>query len=119
MIVPSSIEWHRHDSRSPPSGAAAETVDTVVAISYNPPGVSSPEASRAHVGGPVLDPSTLAIDPARLQARIDQLGAIGVHPNGGLFRTLYDDGWVEAMALVRRWLEEAGLATRFDAVGNL
>lgn len=67
----------------------------------------------------MLDPSTLPIDPQRLQARIDQLGAIGVHPNGGLFRTLYDDGWVEAMALLKRWLEEAGLATRFDAVGNL
>jgi allantoate deiminase len=67
----------------------------------------------------VLDPSSLSLDPTRLQARIDQLGAIGVHPNGGLFRTLYDDGWAKAMALVQRWLEEAGLATRFDAVGNL
>jgi allantoate deiminase len=68
---------------------------------------------------PVLDVRSLRIDPDRLQARIDQLGAIGTHPNGGLFRTLYDDGWVEAMALVKRWLEEAGLTTRFDAVGNL
>ena len=67
----------------------------------------------------MLDLSALPIDPQRLQARIDQLGAIGVHPNGGLFRTLYDDGWVEAMALLKRWLEEAGLTTRFDAVGNL
>jgi allantoate deiminase len=54
-----------------------------------------------------------------LQARIDELGAIGLHPGGGLYRGLYDDNWVEAMALVRRWLEAAGLETRFDAVGNL
>jgi allantoate deiminase len=67
----------------------------------------------------VLDPASLPIDSSKLQARIDQLGFIGVHPNGGLFRTLYDDGWVEAMALLRRWMEEAGLTVRFDAVGNL
>lgn len=67
----------------------------------------------------MLDPASLPIDSSKLQARIDQLGSIGVHPNGGLFRTLYDDGWVEAMALLRRWLEEAGLTVRFDAVGNL
>ena len=67
----------------------------------------------------MLDLRSLPIDPAQLQARIDQLGAIGVHPNGGLYRALYDDGWVEAMALLTRWLEEAGLTPRFDAVGNL
>jgi allantoate deiminase len=67
----------------------------------------------------VLDPRTLPIDPDELQARIDRLGSIGVHPDGGLYRALYDDGWVEAMALLRRWLEEAGLTVRFDAVGNL
>jgi allantoate deiminase len=67
----------------------------------------------------LLDLRTLPIDAAVLQARIDQLGAIGAHPNGGLYRALYDHGWVEAMALLRRWLEEAGLAARFDAVGNL
>jgi allantoate deiminase len=67
----------------------------------------------------VLDLATLPIDAAGLQARIDQLGGIGTHPNGGLYRALYDDGWVEAMALLRSWLEEAGLAVRSDAVGNL
>jgi len=67
----------------------------------------------------VLDARTLPIDPARLQARIHELGSIGVHPNGGLYRALYDDGWVKAMELLRTWMEEAGLAVRFDAVGNL
>jgi allantoate deiminase len=67
----------------------------------------------------VLDLRSLPIDAAQLQARIDQLGAIGVHPNGGLYRALYDDRWAEAMALLRGWLEEAGLTPRFDAVGNL
>ena len=67
----------------------------------------------------MLDLAALPIDPDEVQARIDQLGAIGTHPNGGLYRALYDDGWVEAMALLQTWLEDAGLAVRFDAVGNL
>lgn len=61
----------------------------------------------------------LAIDAAELQAHIDELGAIGPHPLGGLYRALYTDSWVPAMALVERWLGEAGLETRRDAVGNL
>jgi allantoate deiminase len=67
----------------------------------------------------VLDLTSLPIDPTKLHARIDELGSIGVHPDGGLFRGVYDGGWVAAMALLRRWLDEAGLQTRFDAVGNL
>lgn len=67
----------------------------------------------------MLDPRSLPIDRVRLQARIDELGSIGLYPDGGLYRALYDDGWVEAMALLRSWMEAAGLAVRFDAVGNL
>jgi allantoate deiminase len=59
------------------------------------------------------------IDAAELQARIDALGAIGVHPAGGLFRGVYTPAWREAVALVREWLEALGLETRQDAVGNL
>src|SRR5258707_1342265 len=78
-------------------------------------------ASRVSSGGSpdVLDLHNLPIDPTKLQACIDALGAIGTHPDGGLYRGVYDAGWVEAMALVRTWLEEARLTTRFDAVGNL
>lgn len=61
----------------------------------------------------------LEIDAAELQAHIDELGAIGKHPLGGLYRALYTDAWAEAMGLVERWLREAGLETRRDAVGNL
>ena len=59
------------------------------------------------------------IDAAELQAHIDELGQIGRYPEGGLYRALYTDSWAEAMALVERWLREAGLETRRDAVGNL
>jgi allantoate deiminase len=67
----------------------------------------------------VLDLNALPIDAAEIESHIEQLGQIGKHPDGGLFRTLYDDDWVEAMALVRSWMEEIGLESRFDAVGNL
>ena len=67
----------------------------------------------------MLDLAALSIDADELQARIDQLGEIGRYPDGGLYRALYDDGWAEAMELVRSWLVEAGLEPRFDAVGNL
>ena len=67
----------------------------------------------------MLDVAALRIDADELQAHIDQLGSIGRHPEGGLYRGLYDDAWAEAMALVRGWLEEIGLETRVDAVGNL
>lgn len=67
----------------------------------------------------MIDARSLPIDAARLQARIDELGAIGPHSNGGLYRALYTDSWVEAMVLLRRWLEQAGLTVRSDAVGNL
>jgi allantoate deiminase len=67
----------------------------------------------------LLDLNALPVDAAEIESHIEQLGQIGKHPDSGLFRTLYDDGWVEAMALVRSWMEEIGLETRLDAVGNL
>ncbi|MFN8523507.1 MAG: Zn-dependent hydrolase [Chloroflexota bacterium] len=66
-----------------------------------------------------LDWNQLAVDSAELQAHIEELGAIGPHPDGGLYRALYTESWATAMALVERWLREIGLETRRDAVGNL
>jgi allantoate deiminase len=65
------------------------------------------------------DRFSIAIDARAIEERIDALGAIGLHPAGGLYRTLYTPAWQRAIDLVRRWLEEAGLETRTDAVGNL
>jgi len=55
----------------------------------------------------------------RLEQRLDALYAIGAQPDGGAYRGLYDDAWAEAMDLVERWFNHAGLKTRRDAVGNL
>lgn len=62
---------------------------------------------------------TVTVNRARLEARIEELGRIGVHPEGGLDRGVYDDSWTEAMELVAGWLSGAGLKVRRDAVGNL
>ena len=55
----------------------------------------------------------------RLEQRLDALYAIGAQPDGGVYRGLYDDAWAEAIDLVERWFDAAGLKTRRDAVGNL
>src|SRR5215212_226510 len=65
------------------------------------------------------DRFSVVIDGRALQEHVDALGDIGRHPAGGLYRTLYTPAWQEAIDLVRRWLEEEGLETRTDAVGNL
>jgi N-carbamoyl-L-amino-acid hydrolase len=61
----------------------------------------------------------LAIDPARLEARLQELGRIGRQENGAIRRLAFTPEDVEARALVRQWMEEAGLVVRTDAAGNL
>ncbi len=65
------------------------------------------------------EPFHVRIDPAVLQRHVDELGSIGMYAEGGLYRPLYSAPWVEAMDLVRAWLDDLGLETRRDAVGNL
>lgn len=62
---------------------------------------------------------TMPIDRALLEQRLDELYAIGAQPDGGTFRPLYGDAWGTAVDRVERWLKDAGLKTRRDAVGNL
>jgi allantoate deiminase len=50
---------------------------------------------------------------------LDELYAIGAEPDGGTYRPLYSSAWATALERVERWLKDAGLETRRDAVGNL
>jgi allantoate deiminase len=59
------------------------------------------------------------IDEALLHRYLDELYAIGTEPGGGCYRPLYGESWATACDHVRRWMNEAGLAVRRDAVGNL
>ena len=61
----------------------------------------------------------MPIDRALLERRLDELYAIGAEPDGGAFRPLYGEAWATAVDRVERWLKDAGLKTRRDAVGNL
>src|SRR6266436_6151425 len=61
----------------------------------------------------------MGIDRALLERRLDELYAIGAEPDGGAYRPLYGAAWATAVDRVERWLRDAGLKTRRDAVGNL
>ena len=61
----------------------------------------------------------MPIDRVLLERRLDELYAIGAQPGGGTYRGLYDEAWAAAVERVERWLKDAGLTTRRDAVGNL
>lgn len=47
------------------------------------------------------------------------LSSIGADPTGGTTRLLYSDSWLEAQNGVKAKLEEVGMTTDFDAIGNL
>src|SRR5438876_5700888 len=61
----------------------------------------------------------MPIDGALRERRLDELYAIGAEPEGGVYRPLYGDAWAAAGERVERWMKDAGLKTRRDAVGNL
>ncbi len=61
----------------------------------------------------------MRIDRALLERRLDELYAIGAEPEGGAYRPLYGAAWATAVERVERWLTQAGLDVRRDAVGNL
>lgn len=61
----------------------------------------------------------MRIDAALLERRLDELYEIGQEVEGGAFRPLYGDAWAVACDRVERWMREAELTVRRDAVGNL
>lgn len=54
-----------------------------------------------------------------LEENINALSNIGNDPTGGLTRLLYSDSWLEAQKYVQKQLEQDGLTTSYDEVGNL
>ncbi|MGD9990105.1 Zn-dependent hydrolase [Pseudonocardia sp.] len=50
---------------------------------------------------------------------LDQLYALGAHPDGGTYRSLYDPAWTRAQELITSWMVERGLDVRVDPVGNV
>src|SRR4051794_634076 len=50
---------------------------------------------------------------------IEKLGNFGRLNEGGIVRPVYSPLWFEAHRQLAGWMQEAGLAVRADAVGNL
>jgi len=56
----------------------------------------------------------------RLDAEIEELAGFNDDPDaGGITREVYTPTYQAAVDLVSGWMEDAGLLTRLDAVGNL
>lgn len=63
--------------------------------------------------------ATMHVSPRRLRERIDQLGAIGRDPAGGLTRLPFAPAHVEAVQRCAQMMREAGLDAGVDEFGNL
>ena len=61
----------------------------------------------------------MAINKERLVHRLEALGEIGIDAEGGVTRLAYTPAYCGAEEMVRRWMKEADLDVRTDAVGNL
>jgi allantoate deiminase len=57
-------------------------------------------------------------DPQKIMRRIETLARISEEP-GNITRTFGSDAMRRANAVVARWMQEAGMKTRTDAIGNL
>lgn len=54
-----------------------------------------------------------------IKDNIDWLTSFGKDPKGGITRLLYTEEWLNAQNALKERLEEMGMETRFDEVGNL
>lgn len=61
----------------------------------------------------------ITINPARLQASLDEMAHIGATPGGGVTRLALSDEDRAGRDLLRTWLEEAGAPVRVDEFGNM
>ena len=56
---------------------------------------------------------------SRLNDLLQQAGGIGRNPDGSITRLGFSEGYFQAAALLRQKMEELGLETEMDPVGNL
>ncbi|MFC4100611.1 M20 family metallo-hydrolase [Paenibacillus xanthanilyticus] len=61
----------------------------------------------------------LTVNSERIAARIDRLAQIGKISETGVCRLALSNEDLEAVLVVKGWMEEAGLTARIDAFGNL
>ncbi len=61
----------------------------------------------------------MRINEDRLWNREQEVGGYGQDPRGGISRFAWTPEYREAALLLMKWMEEAGLKVRVDAVGNI
>lgn len=61
----------------------------------------------------------LKVDEKRLEKNIHDLGKIGSQEGRGTTRIAYSPEYEKGRDLVKAWMEDAGMKTRIDPVGNL
>ncbi|MFW6075293.1 MAG: hydantoinase/carbamoylase family amidase [Chloroflexota bacterium] len=61
----------------------------------------------------------IQVDPAVVESYIMTLAHHGAHGETGVWRPVYSDPWFDAQRQVAGWMEEAGMAVHWDAVGNV
>lgn len=61
----------------------------------------------------------MKINRERLVSQMEQLAVYGAQANGGITRFAFSPEYKQAIQYVQKLMEEAGLATHYDPVGNL
>lgn len=61
----------------------------------------------------------LRIDPDVVERYVMTLAEHGAHGETGVWRPVYSEPWFAAQRQVEEWMREAGMETRWDAVGNV
>jgi N-carbamoyl-L-amino-acid hydrolase len=61
----------------------------------------------------------LAVNCDRLDRSLAELACIGKLPDGGVCRLAFSEEDLQARRLVSKWMQEAGMSVRSDAVGNI
>jgi len=57
--------------------------------------------------------------PNNLSEAIRWLSSFGASADGGVTRTLYSSSWKEAQEALKEWMNNCGLETNYDSIGNL
>ena len=61
----------------------------------------------------------MPINPTTVERYIMELAQHGAHGETGVWRPVYGDAWFAAQRQVEAWMQDAGMTTRWDAVGNV
>ena len=61
----------------------------------------------------------ITVNAGRISKRLEDLAEFGIDALGGWSRPSYTGEYAKAYNLVKRWMEEAGMVVRNDAIGNL